>query len=120
MQSLHGFFIAGISRNLSEIFKNQRVSYKPSRETPRKSLVYIKKWKWYKASSNRRSERFGAIGNGYGYFGKGSTSYTHYMLMHERNFDSGGGECSPGCMSGCLCMVAALTLTVMAIGALLV
>ncbi|MBQ7858971.1 MAG: HFLK protein [Faecalibacterium sp.] len=56
----------------------------------------------------------------YGYFGKGSTGYAHYMTAPKRNFGSGGGGGSPGCMPGCLSMAAVMVLGVAAIVALLV
>lgn len=52
----------------------------------------------------------------YGYFGKGSDGYAHYMTARNRNFGSGGGGCGDGCI-GCLSSLIILII-VLALGAI--
>lgn len=47
----------------------------------------------------------------YGYFGKGTTGYVHYMQAFNRNNGSGGGGRKPG--GGCLTVLLALTIGIL-------
>ena len=50
--------------------------------------------------------------NDYGYFGKGTTGYVHYMQAFNRSFGNGGGSNGGGSGNGCGCLIAAVIIAV--------